>query len=305
MCVPGVSREPGLFGLVIVVQEPLDLTVGVVAPAVQNLGVEAEQYGDAVSRPAGDLHRVNADAARKRRPSAATPNSSMWSRRSRTRALRLRPRSSCDCPSSVHLEPTLGGAARQEERAPTLFGQRAVGQSEVHRLGRPGRGVQDASVKGLEMRPTRRDLYFFHHVLAAPATKRVRHNRSPAQVAGRVAAHVVRWEDIASTVREHQMGRTARWLVVGATSLLVFGVCVWLGDLVLPWDRPERIGTGAGAGAVLAAVLAAWASSAISSSTEAAPRPDLAGPTASGERSVATGDNSGVIVTGDGGTVQR
>ncbi|MCF0082459.1 hypothetical protein [Streptomyces lomondensis] len=98
------------------------------------------------------------------------------------------------------------------------------------------------------------------------------------------------------------MNRTARWLLLAVGSLVVFGLCVWLGDALLPWDRPERIGAGAGAGAVLAAVLVAWGSSAISSS---APPRGTGGNTASGERSVATGDNSGIIVTGDNGTIQR
>ncbi|GAA3296407.1 hypothetical protein GCM10020295_26130 [Streptomyces cinereospinus] len=75
--------------------------------------------------------------------------------------------------------------------------------------------------------------------------------------------------------------------------------------MLLPWDRPERIGAGAGAGAVLAAVLVAWGSSVINS-TPPPPRPRGAGGhTVSGERSVATGDNSGIIVTGDNGNVQR
>lgn len=96
------------------------------------------------------------------------------------------------------------------------------------------------------------------------------------------------------------MNRTARWLLLGVGSLVVFGLCVWLGDMLLPWHRSERIGAGAGGGAVVAAVLVAWASSVIGS---APPAPS--GNTASGERAVATGDNSGIIVTGDNGTVQR
>ncbi|MER5399416.1 hypothetical protein [Streptomyces sp. NPDC002599] len=90
-------------------------------------------------------------------------------------------------------------------------------------------------------------------------------------------------------------------------SLVVFGLCVLLGDLLLPWDQSTRIGTGAGAGAVIAGVVGAWASSVIGSSSPPAP-PAATVPgtsTASGERSVATQDNSGVIVTGDNGTVQR
>ncbi|MYS95277.1 MULTISPECIES: hypothetical protein [Streptomyces] len=85
---------------------------------------------------------------------------------------------------------------------------------------------------------------------------------------------------------------------------MVFALCVWLGDLLLPWDRATRIGTGAGAGAVVAGVLGAWASSLIGSAGRT-PAPAANGPTASGERAVATQDNSGVIVTGDNGTVQR
>lgn len=109
------------------------------------------------------------------------------------------------------------------------------------------------------------------------------------------------------------MSARARWLATGLGSLVVFGLFVWLGDAVLPWDRPERIGTGAGAGAVVAGVLVAWVSS-LNGSSPAPPPPAPpspgAGPgpgavTASGERSVAVRDNSGVIVTGDGGTVQR
>ncbi len=100
------------------------------------------------------------------------------------------------------------------------------------------------------------------------------------------------------------MGRAGRWLMVVAGSLVVFGLCVLLGDLLLPWDQSTRIGTGAGAGAVIAGVLGAWASSLIGSSTpSAATTPGMS--TASGERSVATQDNSGVIITGDNGTVQR
>ncbi|KAK1182282.1 hypothetical protein B7755_031635 [Streptomyces sp. NBS 14/10] len=53
------------------------------------------------------------------------------------------------------------------------------------------------------------------------------------------------------------MSAWMRWLLTGVASLAVFGLFVWLGELVLPWDRPERIGTGAGAGAVAAGVLVA------------------------------------------------
>ena len=100
------------------------------------------------------------------------------------------------------------------------------------------------------------------------------------------------------------MGRTGRWLLVITGSLTVFGLCVLLGDLLLPWDQATRIGTGAGAGAVIAGVLGAWASSLIGSSVPST-APTAGGPTASGERAVATQDNSGIIVTGDNGTVQR
>ncbi|MGW3913059.1 hypothetical protein ACWEBX_16315 [Streptomyces sp. NPDC005070] len=100
------------------------------------------------------------------------------------------------------------------------------------------------------------------------------------------------------------MGRTGRWLLVFFGSLVVFGLCVLLGDLLLPWDQSTRIGTGAGAGAVIAGVLGAWASSVIGSS--APPVATMPGTsTASGERAVAAQDNSGVIITGDNGTVQR
>jgi hypothetical protein len=100
------------------------------------------------------------------------------------------------------------------------------------------------------------------------------------------------------------MGRTGRWLLVVFGSLVVFGLCVLLGDLLLPWDQSTRIGTGAGAGAVIAGVLGAWASSLIGSpAPPTAPTPGTS--TASGERAVATQDNSGVIITGDNGTVQR
>jgi hypothetical protein len=98
--------------------------------------------------------------------------------------------------------------------------------------------------------------------------------------------------------------RTGRWLLVIVGSLAVFGLCVLLGDLLLPWDQATRIGTGAGAGAVIAGVLGAWASSLIGSSAPS-PQQTAGGPTASGERAVATQDNSGIIVTGDNGTVQR
>ncbi|MET9411366.1 hypothetical protein ABZX90_37325 [Streptomyces sp. NPDC002935] len=95
-----------------------------------------------------------------------------------------------------------------------------------------------------------------------------------------------------------------RWLSVIFGSLVVFGLCVLLGDLLLPWDQSTRIGTGAGAGAVIAGVLGAWASSVIGSPVPpAATVPGTS--TASGERAVATQDNSGVIITGDNGTVQR
>ncbi|MFE4414818.1 hypothetical protein [Streptomyces sp. NPDC056821] len=100
------------------------------------------------------------------------------------------------------------------------------------------------------------------------------------------------------------MSRTGRWLLVIAGALVVLGLCVLLGDLLLPWDQATRIGTGAGAGAVIAGVLGAWASSAIGSSS-APSRPAAGRSSASGERAVATQDNSGVIVTGDNGTVQR
>ncbi|MFJ8697529.1 hypothetical protein [Streptomyces roseolilacinus] len=109
------------------------------------------------------------------------------------------------------------------------------------------------------------------------------------------------------------MSRTTRWLLLAAGSLTVFGLCVWLGDALLPWDRPERVGAGAGAGAVLVAVLVAWGSSVInpapppppSSPPPSSPPPGTTRITASGERSVATGDNAGIIVTGDNGTIQR
>jgi hypothetical protein len=100
------------------------------------------------------------------------------------------------------------------------------------------------------------------------------------------------------------VSRNVRWLLLAVGSLVVFGLCVWLGNEVLPWDRPERIGAGAGAGAVLAAVLLTWGSSVIGSAPPSPPR-GTSGNTASGERSVATGDNSGIIVTGDNGNVQR
>lgn len=102
------------------------------------------------------------------------------------------------------------------------------------------------------------------------------------------------------------MGRTGRWLLVVVVSLVIFGLCVWLGDVLLPWDRSTRIGTGTGAGAVIAGVVGAWASSLIGS-PPSSPSPGAAagGPTASGERAVATQDNSGIIVTGNNGTVQR
>jgi hypothetical protein len=103
------------------------------------------------------------------------------------------------------------------------------------------------------------------------------------------------------------MGRTGRWLLVVVGSLVVFGLCVLLGDLLLPWDQSTRIGTGAGAGAVVAGVLGAWAASLIGSSaqpTATTPGASSAS-TASGNRSVATQENSGVIITGDNGTVQR
>ncbi|MGW6454443.1 hypothetical protein ACWF94_00705 [Streptomyces sp. NPDC055078] len=110
------------------------------------------------------------------------------------------------------------------------------------------------------------------------------------------------------------MTQSVRWLLVIVGALTVFGLCVVLGELVLPWDRPERIATGAGAGAVIAGLLGAWAATSFARAEPPEPAPEPAagqggtagqGVTASGERSVATGDNSGVIITGDGGTVQR
>ncbi|MEU9478569.1 hypothetical protein [Streptomyces sp. NPDC048191] len=100
------------------------------------------------------------------------------------------------------------------------------------------------------------------------------------------------------------MSRTARWLLVIAGSLAVFGLCVLLGDLLLPWDQATRIGTGAGAGAVIAGVLGAWASSLIGSSASPV-APPVGAPTISGERAVVAQDNSGIIITGDNGNVQR
>ncbi|MFF4703498.1 hypothetical protein ACWC4D_12560 [Streptomyces sp. NPDC001288] len=100
------------------------------------------------------------------------------------------------------------------------------------------------------------------------------------------------------------MSGTGRWLLVVFGSLVVFGLCVLLGDLLLPWDQATRIGTGAGAGAVIAGVLGAWASSLIGSAGSPA-TPTAGTSTASGERSVATQDNSGIIITGDNGNVQR
>lgn len=110
--------------------------------------------------------------------------------------------------------------------------------------------------------------------------------------------------DAQFSVRGRQVTRTSRWLLVVAGSLAVFGLCVLLGDLLLPWDQATRIGTGAGAGAVIAGVLGAWASSLIG--TSAPPTTPPAGaPTVSGDRSVVTRDNSGIIITGDNGNVQR
>lgn len=101
------------------------------------------------------------------------------------------------------------------------------------------------------------------------------------------------------------MGQAGRWTAVGGASLVLFGLCVWLGDVLLPWAQPERIATGAGAGAVLAGVLVAWTAWRFTPPS-AAPRPSRDGATASGERSVAVaGDSHGVIVTGDGNTVRR
>ncbi|UCM89213.1 hypothetical protein [Streptomyces marincola] len=100
------------------------------------------------------------------------------------------------------------------------------------------------------------------------------------------------------------MSSTVRWSLVFAGAVVVFALCVWAGDAVLPWDRAERIAVGAGAGAVIAGLLGAWAGSATRPSPPPPPGPG-AGPVASGERSVAVGENSGVIVTGDGGTVGR
>lgn len=101
------------------------------------------------------------------------------------------------------------------------------------------------------------------------------------------------------------MSSTARWLWVIAGAVVAFGICVWVGDTVLPWDRAERIAVGAGVGAVIAGLLGVWATSALAPSPSPAPSGGGSGPVASGERSVAVKDNSGVIVTGDGGTVQR
>jgi hypothetical protein len=109
---------------------------------------------------------------------------------------------------------------------------------------------------------------------------------------------------VSFSVRGRQMSRTTRWLSVIAGSLAVFALCVLLGDLLLPWDQATRIGTGAGAGAVIAGVLGAWASSLISSSAPPS-TPPVGAPTVSGDRSVVTQDNSGIIITGDNGNVQR
>ncbi|MEU5664244.1 hypothetical protein [Streptomyces longwoodensis] len=100
------------------------------------------------------------------------------------------------------------------------------------------------------------------------------------------------------------MNQVTKWLLLICGCLVVFGLFVWAADALLPWDRPERIGTGAGAGAVVAGVLVAWATSVIGAAS--LNRSSVAeGNTASGERSVATGDNSGIIITGDNGNVQR
>lgn len=125
-------------------------------------------------------------------------------------------------------------------------------------------------------------------------------------VPGVVEAWFVDW----LSARGRRMGRTGRWLLVVVGSLVVFGLCVLLGDLLLPWDQSTRIGTGAGAGAVVAGVLGAWSASLIGSSaqpTATTPGASSASTasTASGDRSVATQENSGVIITGDNGTVQR
>lgn len=85
--------------------------------------------------------------------------------------------------------------------------------------------------------------------------------------------------------------------------MTLFGICVLLGEAVLPWEPPARIAAGAGAGAVVVRVLVAWTSWRIPP-TPPRSAPYAVGPAASSKRSVRVcGDSFGVIVAGDGNTV--
>ncbi|GLV75333.1 hypothetical protein ACH4VS_09240 [Streptomyces hygroscopicus] len=135
------------------------------------------------------------------------------------------------------------------------------------------------------------------------------------------------------------MNLHAKWSGIAVGSVMAVALCIWIGEVALPWDRSERIGTGAAVGAVLAGVLTAWAAAVIGTPNRApeppprptpeptpdpvpepapeptpdpAPDPEPSIPpartvtvTASGERSVAVQNNQGIIATGDNPTIQR
>jgi hypothetical protein len=64
-----------------------------------------------------------------------------------------------------------------------------------------------------------------------------------------------------------------RWLTAVGVVLGALAICVWLGNLWLPWDTETDVLTGGTAGVVVGAVLAMWADSVIDhQGAETAPR---------------------------------
>ena len=56
------------------------------------------------------------------------------------------------------------------------------------------------------------------------------------------------------------MVRAYRWIGIAVTVAAIVGICIWLGDIVLPWDTSTRIGAGGAVGAAVSAVVIAWGS---------------------------------------------
>lgn len=59
------------------------------------------------------------------------------------------------------------------------------------------------------------------------------------------------------------MIQTIKWMCLSAIAVVVLGICIWLGDVLLPWDTATRIGVGSSAGVVIGAMIAVWGSIAL------------------------------------------